>query len=248
MDNNNVNNKDSSKVILLITLIVVVSILLIGFVFIAVLDFTHKSAKNYAPTTTRRTYEVKEEESSTTTTTLNIESLSTTTVSTTTSTKGENKTTSKTTKATKTTTKSSVTPTEEENNSVIPNNTYSVATTPTTFEDALDSWEWEIVRLINEERVRNGLNELLVAVDFRTMAETAATLYYTNGEADVKNYLINYSNLRMYSNLNITPTDLYTSTLNSTKVTTNPYLKYIGVGVILKNTGLDTYFYVVIYE
>ena len=52
----------------------------------------------------------------------------------------------------------------------------------------------------------------------------------------------------MHSNLDIDANTLYESTLNSTKITTNPDIKYVGAGVLVKNITLDTYFYVIVYE
>ena len=250
MEENDVNKNDKSKIIMLISLIVVVSILLIGFVFIAVLDFTQEGTKSYLKTTTRRTIP------STESTTHNMTTLTTEEVvipeedetTTTTTTTKNNSSGTNTNKTTKTVVTSTKIVTSTRTQIVIPSNEYKVATGSTTYPDALDSWEWEIVDLINEERRKNGLNELLVAEDFRRIAEEAADLYYTNGEESVKSYLANYSNLRMFSNLNINARTLYTNTLNSTKVTTNPYIRYVGVGVLLKDTGLNTYFYVIIYE
>ena len=249
MENNDINKNDKSKIIMLISLIVVVSILLIGFVFIAVLDFTQESTKSYLKTTTRRTIPSTNTttNSMTTSTTEEVimpedgETTTTTTATTKNNSGGANKTTKTIITSTKivTSTKTQI---------VIPSNEYKIATGPTTYPDALDSWEWEVVDLINAERRKNGLNELLVAEDFRRIAEEGADLYYTNGEESAKSYLANYSNLRMFSNLNINAKTLYTNTLNSTKVTTNPYIRYVGVGVLLKDTGLNTYFYVIIYE
>ncbi|MCH5167782.1 MAG: hypothetical protein J1F35_07870 [Erysipelotrichales bacterium] len=245
MEDNNVNQNDSSKIILLVTLIVVVSILLIGFVFIAVLDLTHKEAETHLKTTTRRTvstiekitteqlHEKDEEEPTTTQTTATTKPTLTNSPS--------------TTKKVVTTTQ----PVADEDEIIIPASSYEIATSASTFTDAVDSWEWEIVNLINAERKKNGLNELAVAKELRDIAEYGAYLYYENGETAAKDYLINYSNYRMYSNLNVSAKDLYTSTLNSNyakQVITNQYLKYLGVGVVKKNTGLNTYFYVLIYE
>ena len=250
MEENNVNQNDSSKVILLITMIVIVSILLIGFVFIAVLDFTHKEAQNHLKTTTRRTLSTTES----ITTEPVVDKEEETTSSTTTTTTIQVKPTTNTTKPQSTTKKVVMTEApavDDEDEIVIPANTYEIATSASTFPDAVDSWEREIVSLINAERRKNGLNELAVAKELRDIAEYGAYLYYENGDAAAKNYLINYSNYRMYSNLNISAKDLYTSTLNSAyakQVITNQYLKYLGVGVIKKNTGLATYFYVLIYE
>ena len=60
MEDNNINNNDSSRVIMLVSLIIVVSILLIGFVFIAVMDLTKKQADSIIKTTTRRTIKTTE--------------------------------------------------------------------------------------------------------------------------------------------------------------------------------------------
>ncbi len=73
-------------------------------------------------------------------------------------------------------------------------------------------------------------------------------MYYASGSESLKPYLSGISYLYMHSNLDIDAHTLYESTLNSTKITTNPDLRYVGAGVILKNTGLDTYFYVIVYE
>lgn len=249
MEKNN-NSEDKSKITMLISLIVVVSILLVGFVFIAVLDLTHKEAETRLNTTTRRTVKTtelitedikddEEEEEEDEEDELEEVDLTTTTTS---QTQGNTTTKVGTTKTTKKPT------TTKEVEVTVPASKYTITNSSTTYPDALDSWEWDIVDMINEARRKNGLNELLVASELRTMAEDAAYIYYTNGDAAAKSYLINYANMRMYSNLLIDSAYLFENTINSTNVTTNPYIKYIGVGVLLKKPNLDTYYYILVYE
>lgn len=246
MEDNNQNiNNDKGKVMVLISLIIAVSIVLVFFVFLAILDITHKDTKSKLSTTTRRT--IKEEENTTTNSEVTepITENSTTTVSTT-QVASSNSTRPSTTR--KTTTKVVTTVVEEETDTVIPSHDYEIVYDKTTYPDALDSWEWEVINLINQERRKNGLSELLVARELRNMAEEAAYMYYASGSGAIKPYLSGYSYLYMHSNLDIDANTLYESTLNSTKITTNPDIKYVGAGVLVKNITLDTYFYVIVYE
>ena len=246
MEDNNQNiNNDKGKVMVLISLIIAVSIVLVFFVFLAILDITHKDTKSKLSTTTRRT--IKEEENTTTNSEVTepITENSTTTVSTT-QVASSNSTRPSTTR--KTTTKVVTTVVEEETDTVIPSHDYEIVYDKTTYPDALDSWEWEVINLINQERRKNGLSELLVARELRNMAEEAAYMYYASGSSAIKPYLSGYSYLYMHSNLDIDANTLYESTLNSTKITTNPDIKYVGAGVLVKNITLDTYFYVIVYE
>lgn len=248
MEENTNNSNDRSKVLMLVSLIIVVSILIVGFVFLAVIDLTRKDAESRLRTTSRRTVATnqKEESSENPQPVEAVEPTSEVDVVTTTT----KVTTGKITTQRVTTTKKveEVIPEQDYEESVIPSNDYEVATSASTYPDALDSWEWEIVNMVNAERRKNGLNELLVARELRDKAEEGAYIYYANGANQLKSYLEGYSYLYMFSNLNIGPETLYDNTVSSTKVTTNPNLRYVGVGVIKKNTSLDTYFYVITYE
>lgn len=244
MDNNTNVNNDKGKIMVLVSLIIAVSIMLVVFVFLAVIDITKKDASSKLKTTTRRTVVTKpsgdESELPTTDEPTTTEE-PTTATTTKTSTTAQRITTTTKGAGTKVTTKA-----PEE--TVIPSHTYEVVTDATTYPDALDTWEWNVINLINEERRRNGLNELLVARELRNKAEEAAYMYYASGSESLKPYLSGISYLYMHSNLDIDAHALYESTLNSTKITTNPDLRYVGAGVLLKNVTLDTYFYVIVYE
>ncbi len=244
------NDSDKSKIMMLISLIVVVSILIVGFVFIAVIDLTKKEGSSSLTTTTRRTYTTTETTQPETTSQALTEGSTTTTMELTTTLASNEKTTT----TTKVTTRTSrlpnkpTQPTTSTTPSVIPSNDYEVTTSPTTYPGALDSWEWEIVTRINEARRKNGLKELKVASELRDLAESAADQWIALGDEGIKKYLAGNSNFRMYSNLDVSAKTLYDRTVGATKVTTSPYLEYVGVGVLEKFTGLTTYFYVIIYE
>ncbi len=243
MDNNTNVNNDKGKIMVLTSLIIAVSIMLVIFVFFAVIDITHKDASSKLKTTTRRTVNPDATTGIPDTTTTEVPSVTeepTTGINTT--------TTRKVTTTSRVTTTGERVTTKPQGETVIPSHTYEVVTDATTYPDALDTWEWNVINLINEERRRNGLNELLVARELRNKAEEAAYMYYASGSESLKPYLSGISYLYMHSNLDIDAHTLYESTLNSTKITTNPDLRYVGAGVILKNTGLDTYFYVIVYE
>lgn len=245
----NTNSNDKSKVIMLVSLIIVVSILIVGFVFLAVIDLTRKDAASRLKTTTRRTVVTNNQEEEPVTEpaleepteepTTQVPTQSTTTAGTT--------TTRRQTTNGVTSTKI-ITEEYEYTETVIPSHTYEIANDSSTYPDALDSWEWNIVDRINKTRKESGMSELSVARELRDKAEEAAYIYYANGADALKKYLEGHSYLYMYSNLNITPDTLYDNTVSSTKVVTNPNLQYVGAGVLLKNTSLDTYFYVIIYE
>lgn len=247
MENNTNNVNDKGKIMVLISIIMAVSILLVAFVFVAVIDLTHKEAGSKLSTTTRRTISTEPTTSGEITEPITEEAPTTPPTS-------ASVTTPSTTKqpATKEPTTVVVQPKPEEPDSpgetVIPSHSYDIAYDSTTYPDALDSWEWEIVNLINQERRKNGLSEVNVARELRNMAEEAAYMYYANGASSIRPYLDGYSYLYMHSNLNIDARSLYESTLNSTKITTSPDIKYVGAGVLVKKVGIDTYYYVIVYE
>lgn len=247
MENNTNNVNDKGKIMVLVSLIIAVSILLVAFIFVTVIDLTHKDAQSRISTTTRRTISTK--------TTDEIDDFVTepiTEVPITTSSEKPVTTEPKTTTTRKVV--ESVVTTSTTNNSsggtVIPSHSYDIAYDSTTYPDALDTWEWEIVNLINQERKNNGLSELSVAKELRNKSEEAAYMYYASNKVadNLKSYLNGYAYLYGHSNLNIDARTIYESALNSTKITTNPDIKYVGVGVLVKSEGLDTYYYVLTYE
>lgn len=250
MENNTNNVNDKGKIMVLVSLIIAVSILLVAFVFVTVIDLTHKDAKSKISTTTRRTISTEQ-------TTDIPEPPVTEPITEKPTNQTSETTTSPTTTRPRTTTtrrvEDTTKPTSGDDNhddggTVIPSHSYDIAYDSTTYPDAVDSWEWEIVNLINQERKRNGLSELYVARDLRNMAEEAAYMYYANGSSVIRPYLDGYAYLYGHSNSNIEPRTIFESLLNSTKITTNPDIKYVGSGVLVKNQGIDTYYYVIVYE
>lgn len=247
MENNTNNVNDKGKIMVLISIICAVSILLVAFVFVTVIDLTHKGTQSKLSTTTRRTVEtqVTTEGVQTTEEIPTTEGVTNPPTTNTTTTVKKTTTTKKTTKPASTVVTKPSTPDE---GTVIPSHSYEIAYDSTTYPDAIDSWEWEIVNLINQERKKNGLNEVHVARELRNMAEEAAYMYYASGSSAIKPYLEGYSYLYMHSNYDIDARSLFESTMNSTKITTNPDIKYVGAGVLVKKQGIDTYYYVIVYE
>ena len=132
--------------------------------------------------------------------------------------------------------------------------THPVTDGESNYPNALNDWEWEIVEMINEERRSNGLDELEVASDLRTLAEEAADYWDDFTESELKAYLAGNSYYAKKSN-NLNHNNgylsLYQDTISKTKVTTRDDLRYLGVGVIYKENGFNgipTHYYVIIYE
>lgn len=175
-----------------------------------------------------------------------------------TSEKTTSSTTSKTTKETtkETTSKKTIKETTKKTTSekTTSETTLKVTNSKTTYPNALDAWEWAIVRAINNERSKNGLNKLEVAVDLRRKAEEAADLWQHASNSELKNYLKKYNSYANWQNL-LNETNGYNvfvkETLNNTSIGTKKDIKYIGVGVIFNEKGyssLPTYYYVMIYQ
>lgn len=230
---------DNKKLILIYVLIAFILLVLGTFIIVGVLNLDNDS-KKLVTTTTKTT--VQDLTTTTSTTTLeNIISTSTTTTS--------KMTSSKTTATTTTSTTTVITTTLK-----VDNDERVTTDSNSTYQNAIDSWEWEVVDAINEERKKNGLEELSVAVDLRNLAEEAADLWKDDKENEMNNLLEGYSHYGYKSNVldNIKGYEsLYNATIQNTRVTSNKYLKYLGVGVIYQNrgmSGLKSYYYIIIYE
>lgn len=252
--------KNDKTKILVLRIIIALLIISIGiFLVLAVFDLSStEEAPKLLGTTTRRTYST----TSTSSTSLVVETPDITTnknegstnptnkTNSTSGTKSTKKTTNKVDVTTKTTTESS----GEEPTSPIPVvPDYTEAQGASKHPQAVDEWEWEIISKINETRVKNGLSKLIVAEDLRTKAETAADKYYLENDDAVKRYLDGYNNYRLKSNNpgEISVNSLYQNTISSISIETNKYIKYVGVGVIYRETGwagLPSYYYCIIYE
>lgn len=237
---------DKKKIAILISIIVFVIILIVLFVIVVILDINKSDESKKLSTTTRRTVNVEESSNNETTNNIVNEDETTTTtsmsVNSTSKTKVSNSSGTKVITSTKISTSTSIKVVDI----LPPTVSHDVVTDKSTYPDSLDDWEWQIVNLINAERRKKGLNELLVAKDLRQLAEEAADLWLGSGTDVVKEYLTGHSNYRKYSNYDdVTAVSLYNDTVAATKVATNSALRYLGVGVLYKN---DTYYYVIVYE
>lgn len=251
MPNENTDNQsfknDKQKIAILISIIVFVVILIALFSFLVFLDINSKSEANKLSTTTRRTVKIEYsgENIDGDKVNQNNESSSTTTTSTTVKSTSKNNSSKKTTKIV-TSTKIITSVSTKVVEVLPPSISHEVVNDRSTYPNALDAWEWEIVNSINKERRKRGLNELAVARDLRQLAEEAADLWVGSGSEVVKNYLTGHANYRKQTNYDdVTASSLYNDTVEKTQVTTNDSLKYLGVGVLYKN---DTYYYVIVYE
>lgn len=248
------NASDKKKIFILRAVIAFIILLIVLFSIVAILDFqSDKNNPKYLSTTTRRTYkrdstttklivhptEEEGENSKTTTTTTAKSSTGTT-----------KRQSSSTTTTTKKTTASGGQTSSPSPIPEVPN--YNEATGSTNHANAEDSWEWYIADKINEIRVKNGLNRLIVAVELREIAESAGDVYNTRGEDAVHDYLDGYNNYRFWTiNQSVNKDYLVNNTINATSITTNKYYTYMGVGVIKhinNQNGLPSYHYCIIYQ
>lgn len=215
-------------------------------------EYHGTSSRRTVPKTTRTTTTTDFIETTSTTTTTTTNNTETTTNSNVvnpttyrTTTKGTN---TKTTTKKKTTTSKTTTTTTEITT------TRKIVTDSTTYPNALDFWEWNIVDLVNEERRLNNLSELAVAADLRLLAEEAADYWDTHSDTEVIEYIGEHkSYARALINSSMTESYNYIFDLltRNTDITTNPYYKYIGVGVIYYdrgNGGMRSYYNIIIYE
>ncbi|MDE5630143.1 MAG: hypothetical protein K2I70_00935, partial [Bacilli bacterium] len=208
------------------------------------------------------------------TTTTNVQESTTTTISSTNSTTSNvpeiktsqtnsSKTTTKSTTKNKTTTTTKKKTTTKKNTTTKVNSGGSVIPIPaerevtyesTDYPNADDEGAWNIVDMINDERAKNGLKPVEVAVELRRLAEEAADFWYEYSDDEIKNYLYGHSNYRRKSNhlyTNSAYLSMYEATIKNTKVTTDKNLRYVGVGLIYRANGiggLATHYYVIIYE
>lgn len=250
-------NESKGKIIILYALIAFMIVVIGCLLIITFLSAKEENKDNVdkLSTTTRRTM------SSTSTlptneTTEVIEPPTTTTSTTTSTTSTSKKTTKRTTTSRKKTTKKTTT-TKKITTSVpdFPEPIDRETTNESTdYPNALDEWEWKVVDAINAERIKNGLNPLEVAVDLRRLAEEAADFWYEYDDDEISDYLEGYSHYAIKSN-NLSMSTGYNYLIDrtkiNTKVTTNKYMRYLGVGVIYLDRGLNgikTHYYVIIYE
>mgnify|MGYP004492935357 FL=1 len=214
--------KDKSKLIMLISIIIFIVVLIISFSLI-----TYFNIKRENNNKENKTSEV----SLTTTSTelITTEEIITTTKENTTTTKiKETKTT--TTKEQETT---EVT-TEPINDIVNPN--------------SLGSWDLLIYNLINEERIRNGLNTLSVRASLYNLTISAVDKWPSIHDDGLKEYLSTYNYYGYQSNILSSSKgykEIASEVFKNTDVETNAYLNYIG----LYTKKIDNkYYFIIMYE
>ncbi len=214
--------KDKSKLIMLISIIIFIVVLIISFSLI-----TYFNIKRENNNKENKTSEV----SLTTTSTelITTEEVITTTKETTTTTKiKETKTT--TTKEKETTELT----TELVNDIINPN--------------SLGSWDLLIYNLINEERIRNGLNTLSVRSSLYNLTISAVDKWPSIHDEGLKEYLNTYNYYGYQSNILSSSKgykEIASEVFKNTDVETNAYLNYIG----LYTKKIDNkYYFIIMYE
>ena len=214
--------KDKSKLIMLISIIIFIVVLIISFSLITYFNIKRENNNK----------ENKTSEVSLTTTSAELtttEEIITTTKETTTTTKiKETKTT--TTKEQETT---EVT-TELVNDLINPN--------------SLGSWDLLIYNLINEERIRNGLNTLSVRSSLYNLTISAVDKWPSIHDDGLKEYLSTYNYYGYQSNILSSSKgykEIASEVFKNTDVETNAYLNYIG----LYTKKIDNrYYFIIMYE
>lgn len=214
--------KDKSKLIMLISIIIFIVVLIISFSLI-----TYFNIKRENNNKENKTSEV----SLTTTSTelITTEEIITTTKETTTTTKiKETKTTTAKEKETTEVT------TELVNDIVNPN--------------SLGSWDLLIYNLINEERIRNGLNTLNVRFSLYNLTISAVDKWPSIHDDGLKEYLNTYNYYGYQSNILSSSKgykEIASEVFKNTDVETNTYLNYIG----LYTKKIDNkYYFIIMYE
>lgn len=214
--------KDKSKLIMLISIIIFIVVLIISFSLI-----TYFNIKRENNNKENKTSEV----SLTTTSTelITTEEIITTTekVNTTTTKIKETKTTTKEQETTEVTT-------ELVNDIVNPN--------------SLGSWDLLIYNLINEERIRNGLNTLSVRSSLYNLTISAVDKWPSIHDDGLKEYLNTYNYYGYQSNILSSSKgykEIASEVFKNTDVETNAYLNYIG----LYTKKIDNkYYFIIMYE
>lgn len=214
--------KDKSKLIMLISIIIFIVVLIISFSLI-----TYFNIKRENNNKENKTSEVSLTTTSTELTT--TEEIITTTKETTTTTK------IKETKITTTKEKETTGLTSELVNDIINPN-------------SLGSWDLLIYNLINEERIRNGLNTLSVRSSLYNLTISAVDKWPSIHDEGLKEYLNTYNYYGYQSNILSSSNgykEITSEVFKNTDVETNAYLNYIG----LYTKKIDNkYYFIIMYE
>lgn len=214
--------KDKSKLVMLISIIIFIVVLIISFSLI-----TYFNIKRENNNKENKTSEVSLTTTSTELTT--TEEIITTTKETTTTTK------IKETKITTTKEKETTGLTTEPVNDIINPN-------------SLGSWDLLIYNLINEERIRNGLNTLSVRSSLYNLTISAVDKWPSIHDEGLKEYLNTYNYYGYQSNILSSSNgykEITSEVFKNTDVETNAYLNYIG----LYTKKIDNkYYFIIMYE
>ena len=214
--------KDKSKLVMLISIIIFIVVLIISFSLI-----TYFNIKRENNNKENKTSEVSQTTTSTELTT--TEEVITTTKETTTTTK------IKETKITTTKEKETTGLTTEPANDIINPN-------------SLGSWDLLIYNLINEERIKNGLNTLSVRSSLYNLTISAVDKWPSIHDEGLKEYLNTYNYYGYQSNILSSSNgykEITSEVFKNTDVETNAYLNYIG----LYTKKIDNkYYFIIMYE
>lgn len=115
-------------------------------------------------------------------------------------------------------------------------------------EESLEDWPYKIFKIINEERNKSGLLNLSVKQDIYDLSLDAVNKWEYLKDSGLKEYLKEYNYYGFQSNILNSQNGyqkIAEETIKNTDITTNKYLKYVGLSLIEKDKR--TYF-IIIYE
>ena len=213
---------NKSKLVMLISIIIFIFVLIISFSLITYFNIKrendNKNNKTSEVLSTRLSTELTTEEVITTTEKINI-----------TTTKNKEKSTISTTK------KEVDEITTELVNDIVDSN-------------SLNSWDLLIYNLINEERVKNGLNTLSVRSSLYNLTMRAVDKWPSIHDDGLKEYLSTFNYYGYESNILSSSNgykEIASEVFKNTDVETNAYLNYIG----LYTKKIDNkYYFIIMYE
>jgi hypothetical protein len=114
--------------------------------------------------------------------------------------------------------------------------------------NSLGSWDLLIYNLINEERIRNGLNTLSVRSSLYNLTISAVDKWPSIHDEGLKEYLNTYNYYGYQSNILSSSKgykEIASEVFKNTDVETNAYLNYIG----LYTKKIDNkYYFIIMYE
>lgn len=115
-------------------------------------------------------------------------------------------------------------------------------------EDENDEWIIGILNIINDERNKTNLEPLILKKDIHELASKASLFWEEKSEEELKAFMNGYNYYGYVSNILSNVNGYKTianETINNTTISTNKYLKYVGIGLIKKD---NKYYYIIIYE